>query len=432
MQIVIAGGSGFLGSPLAETYAEDSHDVRVLTRGLPPGESRHESGTGVPGITRVGWSPDGQAGPWAAAIDGADAVINLAGASIGAKRWTPQRKAELRDSRILRDPQPRRGDRWARRRRRASSSARSASATTAPPTATPKTESVAARRRLPGAPLRGLGGRGAQGRARRHPRSSSSAAASSSSDRAARCAQMMTPFRFFAGGPIGLGPPVHVVDSPPRLDRDGAVDRADARSRRAGQRHRAAPGHEPRVRARARPLAEAPRARAGARLRAEARRSASSPTRRSPASGSLPRTRRRSGITSGIRRSISRSGESLGTNADSSKSQLPSATGASFRLALSSTLASCRSTESSARRPGSPRRGSPPSPRRATSRSPWRRPSGSRFRSARRRRCSRASGCRASARRFGGGAVDAAAHACRPSPSSRRQRRGRCRCCRSR
>ena len=101
MQIVIAGGSGFLGGPLAETYAEDSHDVRVLTRGLAPGESRHESGTGVPGITRVGWTPDGQSGPWAAAIDGADAVINLAGASIGEKRWTPQRKAELRDSRIL-------------------------------------------------------------------------------------------------------------------------------------------------------------------------------------------------------------------------------------------------------------------------------------------------------------------------------------------
>jgi uncharacterized protein (TIGR01777 family) len=101
MRIVIAGGSGFLGSPLAETYAEESHDVQVLTRGLAPGESRHESGTGVPGITRVGWKPDGQSGPWAAALEGADAVINLAGASIGDKRWTPQRKAELRDSRIL-------------------------------------------------------------------------------------------------------------------------------------------------------------------------------------------------------------------------------------------------------------------------------------------------------------------------------------------
>ena len=58
MKVVIAGGSGFLGAPLAEAYAEEGHDVRVLTRGLKPGESRHESGTGVPGITRVGWTPN--------------------------------------------------------------------------------------------------------------------------------------------------------------------------------------------------------------------------------------------------------------------------------------------------------------------------------------------------------------------------------------
>jgi uncharacterized protein len=100
MRVVIAGGTGFLGSPLAETYAEEGHDVRLLTRGLPPGESRHESGTGVPGISRVGWNPDGASGPWANCLSGADAVINLAGASIGGKRWTPQRKAEIRDSRL--------------------------------------------------------------------------------------------------------------------------------------------------------------------------------------------------------------------------------------------------------------------------------------------------------------------------------------------
>ena len=101
MRIVIAGGSGFLGSPLAETYAEDGHDVRVLTRSLPPGQSRHESGTGVPGITRVGWTPDGTSGLWIESLDGADAVINLAGESIGGRRWSPQRKAALRDSRLF-------------------------------------------------------------------------------------------------------------------------------------------------------------------------------------------------------------------------------------------------------------------------------------------------------------------------------------------
>lgn len=100
MKIVIAGGTGFLGSPLAEVYAEEGHDVRVLTRALSPGESRHEPGTGVPGVTQVGWQPNGQSGPWASVLDGADAAINLAGESIAGKRWTPQRKAAIRDSRI--------------------------------------------------------------------------------------------------------------------------------------------------------------------------------------------------------------------------------------------------------------------------------------------------------------------------------------------
>lgn len=101
MKIVIAGGTGFLGLALAETYAEEGHDVRVLTRQLKPGESRHDPGTGVPGVTRMGWRPDGRAGAATDIVDGADAVINLAGANLGDARWTPQRKAVLHDSRIL-------------------------------------------------------------------------------------------------------------------------------------------------------------------------------------------------------------------------------------------------------------------------------------------------------------------------------------------
>lgn len=100
MRFVIAGGTGFIGSPLAEVYAEEGHDVRVLTRGLGDGESRHEPGTGMPGITSVGWKPDGTSGSWASVIDGADAVVNLAGVPLADGRWTPQRKAEIRDSRI--------------------------------------------------------------------------------------------------------------------------------------------------------------------------------------------------------------------------------------------------------------------------------------------------------------------------------------------
>jgi uncharacterized protein (TIGR01777 family) len=101
MKIVVAGGSGFLGSPLCEAWAEDGHDVRVLTRALPDGQSQHDSGTGVPGITRVGWRPDGTAGLTTSVIDGASAIVNLAGESIAGGRWTAARKAVLRSSRVL-------------------------------------------------------------------------------------------------------------------------------------------------------------------------------------------------------------------------------------------------------------------------------------------------------------------------------------------
>jgi uncharacterized protein (TIGR01777 family) len=101
MRVVIAGGGGFLGSPLSWAWAEEGHDVRVLTRALAPGQAQHEPGTGKPGITRVGWVPDGRAGELAREFDGASAVINLAGTSIAGARWTPARKASIRDSRLL-------------------------------------------------------------------------------------------------------------------------------------------------------------------------------------------------------------------------------------------------------------------------------------------------------------------------------------------
>jgi uncharacterized protein len=101
MKVVVAGGSGFLGSPLCWAWAEEGHDVRVLTRSLAAGQAQHESGTGKPGITRVGWEPDGRAGPIARELEDAAAVINLAGESIAAGRWTAARKQALRDSRIL-------------------------------------------------------------------------------------------------------------------------------------------------------------------------------------------------------------------------------------------------------------------------------------------------------------------------------------------
>jgi uncharacterized protein (TIGR01777 family) len=92
MRVVIAGGSGFLGQALTRQLAKGGHQVVLLTRGPDA------AGAGGP-VRRAAWTPDGRTGPWAADIDGADAVVNLAGASIADRRWSPARKQVLHDSR---------------------------------------------------------------------------------------------------------------------------------------------------------------------------------------------------------------------------------------------------------------------------------------------------------------------------------------------
>ena len=92
MPIVIAGGSGFLGQALARALAQDGHEVVILTR--------RSRAMGRDGARAVEWSPDGSVGPWAATISGAAALINLAGESIAAKRWTAAQKQRIRDSRM--------------------------------------------------------------------------------------------------------------------------------------------------------------------------------------------------------------------------------------------------------------------------------------------------------------------------------------------
>jgi uncharacterized protein (TIGR01777 family) len=90
VRIVLAGGSGFLGRALADRFRRDGHTLVVLTRRPESGQSDH-----------VAWTPDGTVGPWAAALAGADAIVNLAGEGIADKRWNDERKRALRDSRTL-------------------------------------------------------------------------------------------------------------------------------------------------------------------------------------------------------------------------------------------------------------------------------------------------------------------------------------------
>jgi len=94
MNIVIAGGSGFLGRTLTQTLVGLGHDITVLTRRDPTRAPVQ------PHVTHVAWNPDGQTGAWAATVAAAGAVVNLAGESIAAKRWSTAQKQMLRDSRI--------------------------------------------------------------------------------------------------------------------------------------------------------------------------------------------------------------------------------------------------------------------------------------------------------------------------------------------
>jgi len=93
-RIVIAGGTGFVGRPLALLLAQAGHRVTVLTRDF--GRAALRLG---PSLLVADW--DGRRdGPWMAALEGADAVINLAGEPIAEARWTPARKRLLWDSRV--------------------------------------------------------------------------------------------------------------------------------------------------------------------------------------------------------------------------------------------------------------------------------------------------------------------------------------------
>lgn len=95
MRIVLTGGTGFIGQALCRSLVRDGHQVTVLTRNA--GSASHLLG---PVVAAVEWNGR-DAGSWEQSLEGADAVINLAGAPIADVRWTDVRKQLLMDSRAL-------------------------------------------------------------------------------------------------------------------------------------------------------------------------------------------------------------------------------------------------------------------------------------------------------------------------------------------
>jgi uncharacterized protein (TIGR01777 family) len=87
VKIVIPGGTGQVGQLLARAFAAEDHEVVVLGRGTTPAVGR-----------LVSW--DGRTpGSWAAELDGADVVMNLAGRSVDCRYNDANRRAII-DSRV--------------------------------------------------------------------------------------------------------------------------------------------------------------------------------------------------------------------------------------------------------------------------------------------------------------------------------------------
>jgi uncharacterized protein (TIGR01777 family) len=98
MRVIIAGGSGLIGGGLTESLAASGHEVIILSRAP-------EKIKGLPsGARPVGWDAKTSAG-WGDLVNGAGAIVNLAGENIKGNgflpsRWTKRRKALIRQSRL--------------------------------------------------------------------------------------------------------------------------------------------------------------------------------------------------------------------------------------------------------------------------------------------------------------------------------------------
>jgi uncharacterized protein (TIGR01777 family) len=89
MKIAITGATGFIGRAVSRELAQQGHSILALTR-------RPEAVAGGlgPGVEAVKWDAFSPA-----PLPPCDAVVHLAGESV-AGRWTPAKKARIRDSRI--------------------------------------------------------------------------------------------------------------------------------------------------------------------------------------------------------------------------------------------------------------------------------------------------------------------------------------------
>jgi uncharacterized protein (TIGR01777 family) len=88
VRVAVSGSHGFIASALLPKLRAEGHDVLRLVRGEPEGADD------------VQWDPMSRVID-APRLDGIDAVVHLAGAGIGDRKWTPQRKRLILESRSV-------------------------------------------------------------------------------------------------------------------------------------------------------------------------------------------------------------------------------------------------------------------------------------------------------------------------------------------
>jgi uncharacterized protein (TIGR01777 family) len=94
MHVIISGGTGLIGSALVKSLIHDGHRVTVLSR-----SPEHKQEWGSDKVQIVGWDARTAEG-WGHLVDGADAIVNLAGSGISDGRWTASRKRLIQESRV--------------------------------------------------------------------------------------------------------------------------------------------------------------------------------------------------------------------------------------------------------------------------------------------------------------------------------------------
>ncbi|MHC5773264.1 thylakoid membrane protein ThyD [Nostoc sp.] len=99
MKVAITGATGLVGNRLVQRLHGEGHRIVVLTRNTAFAQKVFPS-EAYANLEIVAYTPNAS-GSWQNVIASCDGVVNLAGEPIGEGRWTPERKQEILNSRKL-------------------------------------------------------------------------------------------------------------------------------------------------------------------------------------------------------------------------------------------------------------------------------------------------------------------------------------------